>query len=273
MAAALPARIRQALGGQVADLALAVVLAVFAVLDVLFSDGWRGPVAANVVVMPAAALALTWRRTRPLTSLAAIVACFSGLAIAFGSGESWSSVFIYVTAVYSAVVYGQSPLAAAALTAVGIAVVSVTSPTIDSLGEALWSPSLAILTIGVGMAGRAIRARTGALEQRAEDARPRGAATRGRGRRRGAAADRARAPRHHLPQPRRGRPPGRRSRTGSRPRPCPRPRGAGVDPHDRAGGDRGDGNAARAAGRHSGTVGARAPALAGGPRQPRGAHA
>jgi signal transduction histidine kinase len=167
MATALPARIRQALGGQVADLALAVVLAVFSVLDVLFSEGWRGPVSANVLVMPAAALALTWRRTRPLASLAAVVACFSGLAIAFGSGESWSSVFIYVTAVYSAVVHGQSPLAAAALAAVGIAVVSVTSPTIDSLGEALWSPSLAILTIGVGVAGRAIRARTGALEQRA----------------------------------------------------------------------------------------------------------
>ena len=73
-----------------------------------------------------------------------------------------------VSAVYSAVVYGQSPLAAGALAAVGIAVVSVTAHTIDSLGEALWSPSLAILTIGVGLTGQAIRSRSGALEQRAE---------------------------------------------------------------------------------------------------------
>jgi signal transduction histidine kinase len=167
-AASLAARMRRELGIPPADLALGVALAVFAVLDVLLSPDWLGPVAANVVVMPVAALALLWRRTRPLTSLAAVVACLSGLGIAFGSGESWSSVFIYVTAVYSAVVYGQFPLAAAALAAVGIAVVSVTAPAIDSLGEALWSPSLAILTIGVGLTGRAIRARKSDVERRAE---------------------------------------------------------------------------------------------------------
>jgi signal transduction histidine kinase len=167
--ASLAARVRGNRRVPPADLALAAALAVFAVLDVLFSDGWRGPVSANVVVMPVAALALSWRRTRPLASLAAVVACLSGLAIAFGSGESWSSVFIYVIAVYSAVVHGRSPPAAAALAAVGIAVISVTSPTIDTLGEALWSPSLAMLTIGVGLTGRAIRARTGALERRVKE--------------------------------------------------------------------------------------------------------
>lgn len=159
---------RRNLGVPAADLALALLLAVFAVLDVLFSPDWRGPVAVNAVVMPAAALALAWRRTRPLTALAVVVGGFSAMAVAFGATESWSSVFIYVAAVYSAVVYGRSPLAAGALAALGIAVLSVTDPLIHSFGEALWAPSLTVLTVGVGLTGRAIRARSGALEQRAE---------------------------------------------------------------------------------------------------------
>ena len=73
---------------------LAALLAAFSLLDVFLSGDWLGPVAVNALVVPAAALSLTWRRTRPLASLAAVVACLCGLGIAFGAGETWASVFI-----------------------------------------------------------------------------------------------------------------------------------------------------------------------------------
>ena len=113
--AALAARVRQDLAVPPADLALALALAVFAELDVLLSPDWRGPAAVNAVVVPALALSLAWRRRWPLTLLAVVVGGFSALAVAFGGSNTWSSVFIYIIAVYSAVVYGSAPLLALAL--------------------------------------------------------------------------------------------------------------------------------------------------------------
>ena len=166
--AALAARVRQDLAVPPADLALAVALAVFAELDVLLSPDWRGPAAVNAVAVPALALALAWRRRWPLTLLAVVVGGFSALAVAFGGSSTWSSVFIYVIAVYSAVVYGSAPLLALALALGGVAVLLVTDPLVHSFGEAVWGPSLAVLTVGVALTGRALRARRSGLERRAE---------------------------------------------------------------------------------------------------------
>ena len=164
--AALAARVRQDLAVPPADLALALALAVFAELDVLLSPDWLGPAAVNAVVVPALALSLAWRRRWPLTLLAVVVGGFSALGGAFGGSNTWSSVFIYVTAVYSAVVYGGAPLLALALA--GVAVLLVTDPLVHSFGEAVWGPSLAVLTVGVALTGRALRARGSGLERRAE---------------------------------------------------------------------------------------------------------
>jgi signal transduction histidine kinase len=166
--AALAARVRQDLTVPPADLALALALAVFAELDVLLSPDWRGPAAVNAVVVPALALSLAWRRRWPLTVLAVVVGGFSALAVGFGGSSTWSSVFIYVTAVYSAVVYGSAPLLVLALALAGVAVLLAADPLVHSFGEAVWGPSLAILTVGVGLTGRALRARRSGLERRAE---------------------------------------------------------------------------------------------------------
>lgn len=166
--AALAARVRQDLAVPPADLALALALAVFAELDVLLSPDWRGPAAVNAVVVPALALSLAWRRRWPLTLLAVVVGGFSALAVAFGGSNTWSSVFIYIIAVYSAVVYGSAPLLALALALAGVAVLLVTDPLVHSFGEAVWGPSLAVLTVGVALTGRALRARGSGLERRAE---------------------------------------------------------------------------------------------------------
>ena len=118
--------------------------------------------------MPALALALAWRRRWPLTLLAVVVGGFSALAVAFGGSSTWSSVFIYVIAVYSAVVYGSAPLLVLVLALAGVAVLLVTDPLVHSFGEAVWGPSLAVLTVGVALTGRALRARRSGLERRAE---------------------------------------------------------------------------------------------------------
>jgi signal transduction histidine kinase len=144
-----------------------VVLAVFAELDVLLSQDWRGLVFVNAVVVPAMALSLAFRRRRPLTALAVVIGGFVGLSLAFGASQTWSNVFIIVIAVYSAVVYASVPWPAAALATVGIVVGALTDPLVHGFGDAVWGPSLIVLTVGAGLTGRGLRARTNMLDDRA----------------------------------------------------------------------------------------------------------
>ena len=166
--ASLPARMRKALPGPSADIALAAALAVFALLDVLLSPEWRGPAAVNAVVVPAMAVSLAWRRTRPLTVLALALGGYVSLSLAFGATQSWSFTFIVIIALYSAVVYGGRPLLAAAMATVGVIVASLTDPLVSSFGDAVWGPSLIVLTVGAGLTGRTLRGRTHTLELRTE---------------------------------------------------------------------------------------------------------
>ena len=161
-------RARQALGAPVADLALAVVLAVFAVLDVLLSPDWRGPMAVNAVAVPAMAMSLAWRRRRPMVSLATVMGGLAFLSLAFGASETWSGVFLTVLAVYSAAAYASHTLVAVAVVAAGVAVYTVRDPQVETFGDAVWGSSLLGLTFLAGLAGRALQARTSAVEQRAE---------------------------------------------------------------------------------------------------------
>lgn len=166
--ASLLVRPRRALAGRGGDIALAALLALFAMFDVLLSPEWRGPDAVNAAVVPSMALSLAWRRTRPLAVLAVVVGGYAGLSLAFGATQSWSFTFITIIALYSAVVYAGRPLLAAALATVGVVIASLTDPLIDSFGAAIWGPSLMVLTVVAGLTGRAVRARTRALEDRAE---------------------------------------------------------------------------------------------------------
>jgi signal transduction histidine kinase len=167
-AASLPTALRKALAGPSADITLAAVLAVFAVLDVLLSPEWRGPDAVNAVVVPTMALSLAWRQRRPMTVLALILGGYVGLSVAFGATQSWSFTFIVIIALYSAVVHGGRPLLASVLAAVAIVVAALTDPLVSSFGDAVWGPTLVVLTVVAGFTGRAIRMRTSALDRRAE---------------------------------------------------------------------------------------------------------
>jgi signal transduction histidine kinase len=167
-AASLQTALRKALAGPSADITLAAVLAVFAVLDVLLSPEWRGPDAVNAVVVPTMALSLAWRQRRPMTVLALILGGYVGLSVAFGATQSWSFTFIVIIALYSAVVHGGRPLLASVLAAVAIVVAALTDPLVSSFGDAVWGPTLVVLTVVAGFTGRAIRTRTSALDRRAE---------------------------------------------------------------------------------------------------------
>lgn len=156
------------LGVPPGDVALAGALAVFAALDVLLSPDWRGPAAVNVIVAPAMALSLLWRRTRPLLALTAVMAGLVGLSLAFGSTQAWTNVFVIIVAVYSAAAHAPNPLVVVAVAAAGIAVFTLQDPLIHSFGEALWSSSLTGLTFLAGMGGRALQTRASALERRAQ---------------------------------------------------------------------------------------------------------
>lgn len=144
------------------------MLAVLASLDVLLSSDWRGPLAVNAVVVPAMALALAWRRRRPLTALAVVMGAGACLDLAFGASQTWSNVFITIVAVYSAVAYGDRPLLAALLAGIGVAIHNLTDPLIDGFGDAIWSSTLLALSFAAGLTGRALRERTKALDQRTE---------------------------------------------------------------------------------------------------------
>ncbi len=159
---------RRALGAPVRDLALAGVLATFGLLDVLLSSDWRGPAAVNAVVVPVMALALAWRRDRPLLTLGVAVSGVSFLSLAFGGSQTWSNVFILLVAVYSAAAYSTHLWAAAALGAVGTAIRDLRDPLIDGFGDAIWGSSIFVLCFLAGLAGRSLHARTSALDQRAE---------------------------------------------------------------------------------------------------------
>ena len=54
-----------------------------------------------------------------------------------------------------------------AIALAGVAIATATDPQVDGFGDAIWGSSIAVLTIGAGLAGRSLRARAGVLEDRA----------------------------------------------------------------------------------------------------------
>ena len=150
------------------DLALASALALFGTLDVLLSPDWRGPEAVNAVVVPLTALMLIWRRNRPLVALTGVMGGFVFLALAFGSSETYSSLFIGAVAVYSAAAQGSNLPLVVAIIAGSITVQTLNDPQIVSFGDAIWGPTFVALIFLAGLAGRAVRVQRGDVEKRAQ---------------------------------------------------------------------------------------------------------
>jgi signal transduction histidine kinase len=147
------------------DIAIAGVLASFAVMDVVFSSDWRGPTSANVPVLVLSASLLAWRRRRPLVSLGALAGIVL-LSVLFGSSQAWSSVFIFVVAVYSIAAYAADLRLAAALVLLGVVIRELNDPQVETVYDALWASSVGVLVFLAGLTGRTLHRRRRDIESR-----------------------------------------------------------------------------------------------------------
>lgn len=146
------------------DVALAGVLALFATLDVLLSPDWRGPWAVNVIVVPLMALSVGWRRKSPLIPLASVTVGVAALGVAYGSSQTWTGIFLVAVVVYSAAAHSAHLAAVAALTVAVAAAHVAFDPQVVTFGDALWTSTLAGLTLLAGVSGRSIGNRAQTLD-------------------------------------------------------------------------------------------------------------
>ncbi|HEY1487201.1 MAG TPA: histidine kinase [Micromonosporaceae bacterium] len=169
-------RRRSVLGAPIGDAVLAVILAAFAFADTFFIDTfsgldqWRGPRSINAVVMPLAALAITWRRRYPLAVLVVVCTAVDALGFAYGSTQASITVFTLAITVYSATAYGPSLPVALGVSAVGVFLRDAYDPAIHSFGERIWDWLFVGMFIGIGYATRLRQLRLSASEQSARAA-------------------------------------------------------------------------------------------------------
>lgn len=152
----------------VADVVLALLMGAYALYDVVHLHSWTGPIGVDSVVVVGMTLSLAFRRRLPIVVLAIVGCSIAGLGIAYGSAQAWSSVFPFVVAVYSAAAYG-SPLWLVVFLAAGIVVVrDANDPYVHSIGDAMFSSTLALLSVLAGVEGRRLQRRGAVLDDRAE---------------------------------------------------------------------------------------------------------
>jgi signal transduction histidine kinase len=156
------------------DAALALVLLVVAEIDVAVGSGWRGPKPFDGLLVACVAIALLWRRSRPLAVLGVAVVVTVLQAATYGSAQSATSFFVIVVAVYSAAAHARYVAAALALTAVGVAAHDLGDPQIKTFADAVYDSTMLGLVVLVGLAMRARQAKTRTVEA-AQEARERAA--------------------------------------------------------------------------------------------------
>jgi signal transduction histidine kinase len=155
------------IGSRQGDAALAILLAVFAEVEVWLGDGYVGPRWANALLVLVMALPLAWRRRAPLVVLAIVMGGLAVQSIAFGGSETGSLLLMSVVAVYSAAAHSSRPLVAAAVGWAGAIVHDVFDPEIDRVTEAIYSSLAFGFVFLFGLAMRVRQSRTAAVEARA----------------------------------------------------------------------------------------------------------
>ena len=152
-----------------AAVVLAVVMSAYALYDVCGAHAWNGPVAVNAVFVTGMTLSLAFRRTLPLGVLVIVGGVIVALGVAYGSSQTWSSVFPFVVAVYSAAAYSSHLWAVIGSVVVVVVLRDANDPYVHSVADALFSSTLALLTVMAGVEGRRLQQRASALDDRTQD--------------------------------------------------------------------------------------------------------
>lgn len=153
----------------VVDLALAAMVTGYAAYDVVGNHSWPGPEWVNLVVVTGSCATLAFRRVAPTIVLGCVMAALAGLGAAYGSAQTWSSVFPFVIATYSAAAYSRHIGWVAGILVTGVAVRDLNDPYIQSIRDLDFTGTLTVLTIMAGFEGRRLAARTTGLDQREDD--------------------------------------------------------------------------------------------------------
>ena len=126
----------------VSDVLLAVLMAGYALYDVVASRSWTGPVAIDAVVVTGMTLSLAFRRTVPLVVLWIVGGSIVVLGVLYGSAQAWSSVFPFVVAVYSAAAYSTQLWVVFVSVAAIVVLRDANDPNLTSIGDSLFSSTL-----------------------------------------------------------------------------------------------------------------------------------
>jgi signal transduction histidine kinase len=141
---------------RVADVALAVGLAIVAQVAIWTGQTSEGPRAVTVPIALATTLALAFRRRRPLAVAGFVTALWVVQAIAARSPESLWALVLYLAVAYSAGAYleRRPAVAGAALLLAGTWITAILDPA-NAVSEKVFTPP--VLTLAPWLAGRAAR--------------------------------------------------------------------------------------------------------------------
>jgi signal transduction histidine kinase len=129
---------------------------------------WPGPVWVNAVLIVALTLPFAWRRTRPLTTVAAVVAVTIGSTIALGASEAATTFVVLIVVVFSGTAYSRHVIAVVALGVACAAVHGLDDRAAEGLTDLTWTYGLVAISALLGRAVWLRQHRIGTLEQDAE---------------------------------------------------------------------------------------------------------
>ncbi len=121
------------------------------------APAFPGSRSATAVFLVVIAVALAWRRRRPMASFAAVMACIALQSLATGGSEAGGVFLVVLVSTYSAVAYGGHPLLVATTALATIAVHDLRDPYITGIGDRFFA--LIFLTAGVAL-GQVVHHRT-----------------------------------------------------------------------------------------------------------------
>jgi signal transduction histidine kinase len=141
------------------DTAIALAIFVVGVIEAPTIDDLRGPLGWNIVALAAIILPLAWRRRRPLTVLAVVMAVAAVQAAVLTDASRFTATFlVLLLAAYSVASYSEERAAVIGLVGLFalVCLVNVTAAAAMGVGDYLFPCGLALIS---WLAGRATRHR------------------------------------------------------------------------------------------------------------------